>query len=141
MQTRQKGFTLLEIMVVVVILGILAAAAAPKFLESADKAKVNRAKSDMQAIGGQLKMYKLDNHRYPTQEQGLEALVTKPSSAPEPKKYPENGYMERVPSDPWGGEYIYIYPGENGDFDIISLGGDGQEGGEGYDADLGNWME
>lgn len=136
----QLGFTLLEIMVVVVILGILSALVVPQVLENVDQAKKERVKSDIAAISAALNMYKLDNYNYPTTEQGLEALVTKPSGQPEPKNYKSSGYL-KLQQDPWQGNYQYVYPGEHNpdSFDVYSLGADGQLGGEGMAADIGNW--
>lgn len=136
----QSGFTLLEIMVVVVIIAIMTAAIAPQILGEADKAKQVRVKSDIIALENALERYKLDNHTYPTTEQGLDALVKKPDSAPEPRNYKDGGYIARLPNDPWDNPYQYVIPGENGHkFDIYSFGGDGAPGGEGEGADIGNW--
>jgi len=140
-QGLQTGFTLIEIMVVVVILGILAAIVAPKFLGEADKARLTRIKADFAQIDSTLSRYKLDNYFYPTTEQGLEALVHKPDGEPEPRNYPEGGYLPRLPKDPWGNPYYYVFPGENGPYDLYSLGADGQDGGDGPSADIGNWDE
>lgn len=139
MKPLQRGFSLIEILVVVVILGILGAAVAPRLFEQADKAKVTRAKTDIAKLDTLLELYKTQTGVFPSTEQGLYALVKKPAGDPEPRNYPQNGYMKKLPKDPWGNEYYYIYPGEHGPYDIFSLGGDGQEGGEGYDADLTNW--
>ncbi|RVU31672.1 MULTISPECIES: type II secretion system major pseudopilin GspG [Neptunomonas] len=136
---RQRGFTLLEIMVVVVILGLLVAVVAPNVLDNQDKAMVEKAKADIAALEQALDMYKLDNHQHPTTDQGLEALVERPSISPEPKNYRPDGYIKRLPNDPWGNEYQYLQPGENGAFDLYSLGSDGENGGEGQAADIGNW--
>ncbi len=136
---KQRGFTLIEVMVVVVILSILAAFVVPNLFSNVDKARVTKAKQDIRAIESALKLYKLDNFQYPTQEQGLQALVEKPTTPPEPRNYKPGGYLDRLPKDPWGRDYQYLNPGENGEIDIYSLGADGQPGGEGLDADIGNW--
>ncbi len=135
----QRGFTLIEIMVVVVILGILAAIVVPRFLDKPDEARITRAAADMESIEQSLAMFKLDNGFYPNTEQGLEALVTKPETGRIPKKYPERGYLKNVPSDPWDHPYVYLSPGVHDDIDIISYGADGEPGGEGSDADIENW--
>jgi len=134
---RQDGFTLIEIMVVVVILGILAALIAPSVIGRIDDAQIVAAKQDISSIEGALKLYRLDNFRYPTTEQGLDALVTRPDDST--AKWPEGGYLPRLPKDPWNRPYLYLQPGNNGPVDIYSLGRDGQPGGEGPDADIGNW--
>ena len=136
---RQRGFTLLEIMVVIVILGILASLVVPNLMGNKEKADRQKAVSDITALENALDMYKLDNSVYPNTEQGLEALVTKPTSQPEPRNYRDDGYIKRLPKDPWGRDYVYLSPGEHGDFDLISLGADSQEGGEGVDADIKSW--
>lgn len=136
---RQQGFTLIEIMVVVVIIGILAAIIAPNILGRADEARVTAAKQGIRTIDSALKLYRLDNFQYPTTDQGLEALVERPTSPPEPRNWKDGGYLERLPEDPWGNEYVYLSPGERGEFDLYSLGADGQPGGEGLAADIGNW--
>ncbi|RCU51139.1 MULTISPECIES: type II secretion system major pseudopilin GspG [Corallincola] len=136
---NNAGFTLLEVMVVIVILGILASLVVPNLLGNKEKADQQKVVSDITALEQTLDMYKLDNAVYPTTEQGLEALVEKPSSAPEPRKYREDGYIKRLPKDPWGNEYMYQSPGERGKIDLYSLGSDGEEGGEGTAADIGNW--
>jgi len=136
---RARGFTLIEIMVVIVILGILAALIVPKVLERPDEARVIAAKSDIAAIMQALKFYRLDNQRYPTTEQGLNALVEKPTIAPLPPNWKNNGYLERLPKDPWGHNYQYLSPGLRGEVDVFSLGRDGQPGGSGVDSDIGSW--
>jgi len=141
MPARTRGFTLIEIMVVVVIIGILAAAVGPQLFGKVDKAKLTTVKADMASIEGALLLYKADNGFLPSTDQGLEALVHKPGGDPEPKNYPQNGYLKRMPMDPWKNEYIYLYPGEHGMFDIISLGADGEEGGDKMNKDIGNWDE
>ncbi|WP_417594655.1 type II secretion system major pseudopilin GspG [Oceanospirillum sp.] len=134
---KQQGFTLIEIMVVVVILGILGALVAPSILGRPDEARVTVAKNDIRSISNALDMYKLDNLRYPTNEEGLRALVEKPTTA---KNWNPDGYLPQMPEDPWGSAYIYKRPGEKSrHFDLYSLGADGQVGGEGTDADIGNW--
>lgn len=133
---NQKGFTLIEIMVVVVILGILAAIVVPRFLEEPEKAKRTKAATDMRGIEQALGLFRLDNGFYPSTEQGLQALVTKPEVGRIPSRYREGGYLKKVPTDPWGTPYVYASPGTSGDFDLISYGGDGQPGGEGNDADI-----
>jgi len=137
--SRQRGFTLLEIMVVVVILGMLVAIVAPNVLENQDKAMVEKARADIQALEQAFDMYKLDNSIYPSTDQGVQALVDKPSGSPEPRNYRSGGYIKRLQKDPWGNDYQYIQPGENGPYDLYSLGADGQPGGEGDAADIGNW--
>jgi general secretion pathway protein G len=133
----QRGFTLIEVMVVVIILGILAAIVVPRVMDRPDEARITKAKQDIRALESALNLYKLDNFTYPTTEQGLEALVQKPAGSPEPKNWKK--YMDRLPKDPWGEPYQYLSPGVQGDVDIFSLGADGQQGGEGPNADVGNW--
>jgi general secretion pathway protein G len=135
---KQAGFTLLEVMVVVVILGILASFVVPNLLGNKEKADQQKAITDIVALENALDMYKLDNSVYPTTDQGLDALVSKPSS-PEPRNYRDGGYIKRLPNDPWSNDYQYLSPGDNGNIDIFTLGADGQEGGEGANADIGNW--
>lgn len=137
--TRTRGFTLIEIMVVVVILSILAALAVPKIMSRPDEARITKAKQDIRAVESALKLYRLDNFRYPTTDQGLEALVNKPTTPPEPKNWKKDGYLDRLPLDPWGTPYQYLSPGEHGDFDLYTLGADGQPEGEDTNADIGNW--
>lgn len=133
---KQKGFTLLEIMVVIVILGVLASMVVPNLMGSKDKADKQKVVSDVIALENALDMYKLDNGSYPSTDQGLEALVTEPSGDPEPRNYREDGYIKRLPQDPWGNDYILNNPGEHGKIDILSVGLDGEEG---TDDDIGNW--
>jgi general secretion pathway protein G len=135
-----RGFTLIEVMVVIVILGVLAALVVPRVLSRPDEARVVAARQDIAAIGQALKLYRLDNQRYPTAEQGLQALVTKPELAPLPPNWKPGGYLERLPKDPWGNGYLYVNPGLHGDIDVMSLGADGKSGGEGVDADIGSWQ-
>jgi general secretion pathway protein G len=137
---RSKGFTLIELMVVLVILGVLAALIAPKIMDRPDEARIVAAKQDIATLIQSLKMYRLDNINYPTTEQGLQALVTKPTIDPIPNNWKSGGYLEKLPKDPWGNAYVYLNPGRHGDIDVISLGADGQTGGEGKDADIGSWM-
>ena len=134
---RAGGFTLIEIMVVVVILGILAAIIVPRLTGKPDEARVVKAQQDIRALESALQLYKLDNFYYPSTQQGLEALVTKPSGEPPARNW--KGYISRLPKDPWGGNYQYLSPGMKGDIDIFSLGADQKPGGEGPDADVGNW--
>jgi len=135
----QGGFTLLEVMVVVVILGILAALVVPKIISRPDEARVIAAKQDIASVMQALKLYRLDNHRYPATEQGLQALVTQPATAPLMPNWKAGGYVERLPKDPWGNPYQYLNPGIHGEIDILSFGADGAPGGEGNDADIGSW--
>jgi general secretion pathway protein G len=135
----ERGFTLIEMMVVVVIIGILAALVVPKLMGRADEARVVAAKADIASIMQGLKLYKLDNHRYPTTEQGLQALVTKPTMGPSADGWKEGGYLDKIPKDPWGNPYQYLSPGVRGEVDVFSLGADGQPGGTGNDADIGSW--
>ncbi|ENZ78963.1 type II secretion system protein G (GspG) [Ralstonia pickettii OR214] len=134
-----RGFTLIEIMVVVVILGILAALVVPKIMSRPDEARIIAAKQDIASISQALKLYRLDNGRYPTTEQGISALVTKPTTEPIPNNWKGGGYLERLPKDPWGHPYQYLNPGVRGEVDVFSFGADGQAGGTGNDADIGNW--
>lgn len=140
MALEEKGFTLIELMVVIVILGILAAIIAPKLVGRTDDARVTQAKIQIRNLETALKLFKMDNGFYPSTEQGLEALITEPTTGQIPKNYRKGGYLEqrRLALDPWGNPYIYISPGANGDYDIISYGADGKPGGEGYDADISN---
>ncbi len=130
----QSGFTLIEILVVIVIIGIIAGLIVPNVVGRDDQAKVTAAQSDIRAIANALEMYRLDNNHYPSTEQGLEALASRPSGFPEPRNYNEQGYLRRLPRDPWGNEFIYINSGRS--FELYSLGADGSEGGEGVDAEI-----
>lgn len=134
----QAGFTLIEIMVVVVIIGVLAALIGPAVLDRADDAKATAAKADVSNLMQALKLYKLDNGRYPTGEQGLDSLVRRPTVGAIPPNW--RPYVEKLPADPWGHPYQYANPGVNGEIDVFSLGADGQPGGEGRDADIGSWQ-
>ena len=134
-----RGMTLIEIMVVIVILGILAALVVPRFIERPDEARVVAAKTDIDAIMAALKLYRLDNQRYPTSEQGLQALETRPTTPPVPPNWKPNGYLERLPLDPWKHPYQYLNPGLHSEVDVFSFGADGLPGGTGYDADIGSW--
>lgn len=139
---RLRGFTLIEIMVVITILGILAALIVPRVVGRTDDAKIAAAKQDIASIMQALKLYRLDNGRYPTTDQGLQALITKPATEPVPSNWKAGGYLERssVPRDPWGHPYQYLSPGTKGEIDVFSLGADQQPGGEGPDADIGSWQ-
>lgn len=133
---RLAGFTLIEVMIVVVILGILAAFVVPNLIDRPEQAKRVKAESDIRQIESALNLYRLDNHKYPSTDEGLDALVKKPSSAPQWK---EGGYLSKLPKDPWGNDYQYLNPGTHGAVDIFTLGADGQQGGDGPNADVGNW--
>ncbi|MCL2871802.1 MAG: type II secretion system major pseudopilin GspG [Betaproteobacteria bacterium] len=136
---RPNGFTLLELMVVVVILGILAALIVPKFIDRPDEARITAAKTNIATLMQQLKLYRLDNQRYPTTEQGLNALVARPTTPPEPPNWKPGGYLDNLPKDPWGNPYQYLNPGLHGEIDVFSLGPSGKSGGEGKDAVIGSW--
>lgn len=137
----EGGFTLIELLVVLVIIGILAGTIGPRLMGSPDKARITKAKAQIQGLETALKMYKLDNGSYPSTEQGLQALVEPPASGKLAPKWKEGGYLEKgkVPKDPWGNSFIYMSPGTHGDFDLYSPGSDGEAGGEGKDADINNW--
>jgi general secretion pathway protein G len=135
------GFSLVEILVVLVIMGLLISVVAPTVLNRADEARVQKVQADFKAIETALKIYRLDNYVYPSTEQGLEALVTPSTLDPEPRNFKEGGYLAEVPRDPWGRPYLYLSPGERGEVDIYSLGADGLSGGEGQNADIGNWSD
>ncbi|KKX58335.1 type II secretion system major pseudopilin GspG [Pseudomonas putida] len=141
-RASQHGFTLIEIMVVVVIIGILGAIVVPQFMSRPDQAKVTVAKVDLQAIGTALEMYRLDNFHYPSTQQGLEALSKRPSGLPAARSWNPQGYLKSLPVDPWGTPYQYLNPGvksADGGYDLYSLGSDGVAGGEGHAAEIGNW--
>ncbi|MGB5081390.1 MAG: type II secretion system major pseudopilin GspG [Burkholderiales bacterium] len=137
---RTAGFTLIEILVVIVILGILASLIVPRVMDRPDQARVTAARADIAAIIGGLKLYRLDNGTYPSADQGLEALVKKPERGEIPRNWKSGGYLERLPNDPWNHEYQYLYPGIRGEVDVLSFGRDGKPGGEDYDADIGSWQ-
>lgn len=141
MSLNEKGFSFIELMVVVVILGILAGMIVPRYMGRTDDAKAVKAKVDIAAIETSLKMYRLDNGTYPSTEQGLMALIEKPSTEPAAANWNEPGYLDQksLPKDPWGREYLYLSPGVHDDFDIISYGADGAPGGEGKNADINSW--
>jgi general secretion pathway protein G len=138
-QNLHRGFTLIEIMVVVVIMGILAALVVPKLMGRADDARITAAKQDIATLMSALKLYKLDNQRYPTTEQGLQALIAKPTTGPAASGWKQGGYVDKLPKDPWGNPYQYLSPGVKGEVDVFSYGADGQPGGTGNDADIGSW--
>ncbi len=133
---KNQGFTLLEVMVVIVILGILASLVVPNLMGSQERANMQKAVSDITALETSLSLYKMDNYDFPTTEQGLDALVERSDVEPEPRRFPEDGYIKRLPKDPWGNEYILLNPGENGKMDVFSVGPDGEAGTE---DDIGNW--
>jgi general secretion pathway protein G len=133
------GFTLLEVLVVVAILAILAAIITPKIMKRPEEARRTKAILDINAIETALNMYRLDNGNYPSTEQGLDALVTKPTTGVIPKNWKEEGYLDKVPKDPWGNSFVYLSPGLHKEFDLESFGADGVDGGEGKDADVENW--
>lgn len=136
---RQTGFTLIELIVVIVILGVLASIVVPKLMDRPDAARIAKAKQDIRTLETSINLYKLDNYFYPSTEQGLEALVKKPSGDPQPRNWKSGGYLDRLPKDPWGNDYLYLYPGVKGSIDIYTLGADGKPDGEGVGADIGNW--
>lgn len=133
------GFTLIEIMVVVVIIGLLSALVVPAVIERTGDARVTKAKNDVRSIGNALQLYKLDNFNYPSTQQGLQALVIQPQGEPPARNWQKGGYIEKLPNDPWGNPYQYLYPGTRGEYDLYSLGADGRPGGEADAADIGNW--
>lgn len=138
---KSHGFTLIEIMVVVVIMGVLAALVVPRLMGRADDARILAAKQDIATLMQALKLYRLDNQRYPTNEQGLQALVTRPSGGPTPPNWKAGGYLDRLNKDPWGNSYQYQSPGSRGEVDVYSFGADGKAGGTGNDADIGSWSD
>ncbi len=135
---RQRGFTLIELMVVLAIIGVLAALIVPNVIGRADDARVTAARTDVGNLTQALKLYKLDNLRYPTPEQGLQALVARPTSEPVPPNW--KAYLDKLPNDPWGRPYQYMNPGLKGEVDVLSFGADGKSGGEGHNADIGSWQ-
>ncbi len=139
LRVKQQGFTLIEIMVVVVIMGILAALIVPKLMGRTDDARIIAAKQDIATLMQGLKLYKLDNQRYPTTEQGLQALIVKPTTGPAANGWKSGGYLDKLPNDPWGNAYQMLSPGLKGEADVFSLGADGQPGGTENDADIGSW--
>lgn len=141
--TGQSGFSLIEIMVVLVIIGLLVSIVAPNVLDRADEARVQKVHADFAAVGTSLKMYRLDNYNYPTGEQGLDALVERPTIDPIPSNWKKKGYLDNLPVDPWGRTYLYLSPAEfsDSDYDLYSLGADGVTGGEDQNADIGSWMK
>ncbi len=136
---KQAGFSLVEILVVLVIMGLLVSVVAPTVLNRADDARVQKVYADFANIQTALKLYRLDNYVYPSSEQGLEGLVSVSTLTPEPRNFKQGGYLDRLPVDPWGNTYLYLSPGEHGEFDLYSLGADGLSGGESQSKDLGNW--
>ena len=137
-RTAQRGFTLIELMVVLVIIGVLAALIVPNVIERADDARVTAARTDINNLMQALKLYRLDNQRYPTAEQGLQALLVRPTAGPAAPNW--KPYVEKLPNDPWGHPYQYMNPGIKGEIDVLSFGADGQSGGEGKNADIGSWQ-
>ncbi|KMW59444.1 General secretion pathway protein G [Candidatus Rhodobacter oscarellae] len=136
---KEAGFSLLELMVVVVILSILALVIVPRIIDRPDQARIARVQSDLAALTNAVNLYKLDNFTYPTTQQGLQALVQAPVGEPTPPNYAASGYIDRLPNDPWGKPYQYLSPGVHGDFDIFTFGADGVTGGDGVNADIGTW--
>lgn len=141
MSKHSKGFSLIEILVVLVIMGLLVSIIAPNVLGRADEARVQKVFADFSAIETALRLYRLDNYAYPSSEQGLGALIDRPTLAPVAANWRAGGYLESLPIDPWGNPYLYLSPGQQGDYDIFSYGADGVRGGEGQNADYGNWQE
>jgi general secretion pathway protein G len=140
-QVRINGFTLIEVMVVILIIGVLAALVVPKVMSRPDEARITAAKQDIATVTQALNLYKLDNGRYPTTEQGLAALAKKPTISPIPENWKGDSYLDRVPKDPWGTPYQYLQPGVHSSIDVFSFGADRAAGGEGSDADIGNWQD
>ena len=139
LSARQSGFTLIEVMVVVVILGILAAVVVPRIMDEPDKARAAKARQDIRVLESALNLYRLDNYQYPSTQQGLEALVSRPSGDPPAPNWKSGGYIQSLPKDPWGNQYQYLSPGVKSEIDIYTLGADNRPGGEGGNADIGNW--
>ena len=137
--SKQSGFSLIEILVVLVIMGLLISVVAPMVLNRADEARIQKVYADFKSIETALKIYRLDNYNYPTTEQGLQALIKPSSLTPLPRNFKEGGYLAEIPMDPWGGPYLYLSPGENSQVDIYTLGADGISGGDDQNADVGNW--
>jgi general secretion pathway protein G len=138
-RASQRGFTLIEIMVVVIIIGLLAAVIVPQVINKVDEARISKAKADIQSLETALTMYRLDNSKYPTTDQGLQSLVVQPTD-PSIRHWRIGGYLQRVSKDPWGNDYQYVFPGTHGkEYDLFTLGADGQPGGDGVNADIGNW--
>ncbi|MEG8017701.1 type II secretion system major pseudopilin GspG [Sphingomonas sp. LR55] len=137
---REAGFTLVELMVVIVIIGLLATIVALNVLPSGDTARIQKAKADIAQIEGGLELYKLQNMTFPNTTQGLNALVTAPAGLTDPSRYQRGGYLKKLPNDPWGRPYLYASPGAHGEADVWTFGADGKEGGEGIDADIGSWQ-
>jgi general secretion pathway protein G len=138
-KARQSGFSLVEILVVLVIMGLLVSIVAPNVMDRADSARIQKVQADFKAIQTALKLYRIDNYMYPTSEQGLEAMVTRPTMAPVPRNWRNSGYLDSLPVDPWGRPYLYLSPGESHEYDIYTLGADGVTGGEGQNADISVW--
>lgn len=136
---REGGFTLVELMVVIVIIGLLATIVVLNVMPSGDRARVEKARADIETIDQALELYKLHNFNYPTTTDGLNALLAPPASLTDPSRYQKGGYIKKLPKDPWGRDYLYAAPGQHGAYDIYTLGADGKQGGEGPDADIGNW--
>ena len=137
----KKGFTLLELLIVIVILGLLVSLVSVNFLPTLSNAYIEVAKQDISRLQQALVMFKINEVKYPNSSQGLESLKTNPGNLRNPSKYPNGGYINKIPVDPWGNNYVYIFPGQNSEYDIVSLGADGQPGGEGENADIGNWSQ
>ena len=137
----KKGFTLLELLIVIVILGLLVSLVSVNFLPTLSNAYVEVAKQDISRLQQALVMFKINEGKYPNSSQGLESLKNNPGNLRNPSKYPYGGYINKIPVDPWGNNYVYIFPGQNSEYDIVSLGADGQPGGEGENADIGNWSQ
>ncbi len=140
-RSNKRGFTLIEIMVVVVIMGILAALVVPKLMGRTDDARILAARQDIVTLMQALKLYRLDNQRYPTTEQGLQALITRPTNDPVPANWKTEGYLDKLNKDPWGNMYQYLSPGSHADAEVFSYGADGKPGGTGNDADIGSWAQ